>query len=107
MHLMVSHFEGGVKRARVGAAHVCAPNMSFTRVWHLAWAFGKPKRQNRVSVHAAAKPSVGHTLAPSLATVQCRIEMYVAQYPQKWYQVEALNVIKFMTTLICNMLVIT
>ena len=69
MHLMVSHFEGGVKRARVGAAHVCAPNMSFTRVWHLAWAFGKPKRQNRVSVHAAAKPSVGHTLAPSLATV--------------------------------------
>ena len=70
MHRIVSHSEGKVKSARV---------------WHLAWAFGEPKSQNRVSIQAAAKPSVGHTLALSPPAVQCRIEMYIAQYPQKWY----------------------
>lgn len=80
-------------KGQSGCSHVCAPNKSFASVWHLPWDFSEPKCQNRVSIQAAAKPTVGHTPAPSLATVQCRIEMYVVQYPQKWYQIEALNVI--------------
>ena len=39
VHLLVSHFEGGVKSPRVGASHLDACVLQVESAWSLAWGF--------------------------------------------------------------------
>ncbi len=89
MHLLVSHFEGEVQSARVGASHLGACVLQFERVWSLAWGFMAQKRTLVLAVKLQQKPSVGHTRSLTPAAVRRR-NANIVQSPQKWYQIEAL-----------------
>ena len=101
VHLLVSHFEGGVKSAGVDASHLGACTVSFERSRLLAWALSAQIRQNiALAFKPQQKHSVGHTRSLAPATIQCK-NTNIAQYPQKWYQVEALLALNaFMQTII-------